>query len=39
MQDNYQLHCGDSFEILKSFADETFDMIFVEMLIILQMVM
>ncbi|MBR2033406.1 MAG: site-specific DNA-methyltransferase [Alphaproteobacteria bacterium] len=26
----YQLHCGDSFQVLKTFADETFDMIFVD---------
>ena len=26
----YQIHCGDSFHVLKTFADETFDMIFVD---------
>lgn len=30
MQDNYQLFNGDSFAVLKDFADETFDMIFVD---------
>ena len=30
MQNDYQLYTGDSFEILKNFPDETFDMIFVD---------
>ena len=30
MKEQYELYTGDSFEILKNFADETFDMIFVD---------
>ena len=30
MKDGYKLHCGDSFEIMKNMADESFDMIFVD---------
>ena len=30
MKQDYQLYTGDSFEILKNFPDETFDMIFVD---------